>query len=468
MAVVRARNSPPYPLIIFVVLWVISTALAVFFYMGQSKLEAQIRETDQQRIDAIGNDTKILNQVLSDRTDPNASALATENKWVNDLKHAIGAENQNVATITDPNNGTVATAVAAAGGNKGQSLLGALEALGSELRTQKEAVASLNASVNQLKQQAEASKANYESAIAAAQKTASDFQAQNTTLLGQASALRTSNEEAATKNEAALTQLREQAEADRRNYLLQIEQLNNEIARRDQLVSVLRQQLANNRSDKGTNVGAEPDGTVVRAAPGSNEVYINLGRRDRVVAGLTFAVYDSRLGVRFGSDADAAGKGGLEVIDVSETESLCRVTHTTRGQNIQAGDIIANPVYHQDRSRTFRFVVAGDFDLDGDGVATAGERQRLEQMISHWGGTIEPNVTTQTDFLVVGARPNSPAARPGGEGAATQPGSVDAARGQIQQSYDDVVVEAKRSSVPILNQNRFLAMIGYYNTTIVR
>jgi hypothetical protein len=454
-------------LIIFVVLWVISTGLAVFFYMGQSKLEAQIKETDQQRADAIGNDTKILTQVLAERTDPNASALATENKWINDLKKAIGAENQNVPTIVDPNNGSIATAVTAAGGKKGTSLLGALEALGAELRTQKEAVASLTGSVNTLKQQAEASKNNYESAIAAAQKTSSDFEAQNASLLGQASALRTSNEEAATKNEAALTQIRDQAEADRRNYTLQIEQLNNEIARRDQLVSLLRQQIANLRPGQNTNVGAEPDGTVVRAAPGNGEVYISLGRRDRVVSGLTFAVYDPRLGVRIGSDADAAGKGGIEVVDVSETESLCRVTHTTRGQNIQAGDIIANPVYHQDRSRTFRFVVSGDFDLDGDGVATAGERQRLEQMITHWGGTIEPNVTTQTDFLVVGARPASPAARPGGEGAATQPGSVDAARGQIQQSYDDVIVEAKRSNVPILNQNRFLAMIGYYNTTIV-
>ena len=39
MAVVRARSSPPYALISFVALWVISTVLAVIFYVQSSKWE---------------------------------------------------------------------------------------------------------------------------------------------------------------------------------------------------------------------------------------------------------------------------------------------------------------------------------------------------------------------------------------------------------------------------------------------
>jgi hypothetical protein len=453
-------------LILFVVLWVISTILAVVFYMGQSKAEAQIRENEDQRKAAIGQDQEILNRFISDN--PGRSALATADQQIRDLKRAIGAENANVPTITDPKEGLVVNAIAAAGGQKNAGLIPTVESLGSQLRTQRNTVASLQQEVERLRTAAEASQKNYQEAIAAAQKTASQFESENQTLTGQAAELRNANDAAATKNETAMTQLRDQFEATRRDLVLQIEQLQTEVARRDQRISVLQQQIASLRPNQNTNVGAEQDGTIVRAAPGTGEVYINLGRRDRVVTGLTFAVYDPRLGVRIGDDAEAAGKGGIEVIDVSETESLCRVTHVNRGKTIQNGDLIANPVYHQDRSRTFRFVVSGDFDLDGDGVATAGERQRLEQMITHWGGTIEPNVTTQTDFLVVGARPSSPATRPGGDTAAAQPGSVDAARGQVQQSYDDVIVEAKRSNVPILNQNRFLAMIGYYNTTIVR
>ena len=84
---------------------------------------------------------------------------------------------------------------------------------------------------------------------------------------------------------------------------------------------------------------------------------------------------------------------------------------------------------------------------------------------------MDPNVTSQTDYVIMGDRPRSTATieevKPD---AATAPeaGSVADQRKKDQQNYDEVIAEAVHLSIPVLNKNRFLAMIGYYNTSIVR
>ena len=200
--------------------------------------------------------------------------------------------------------------------------------------------------------------------------------------------------------------------------------------------------------------------------------------------GMTFTAYDPRTGVRYTSDDAAAGNGSMEVIEVGETMSLCRITRTTRNRAIQANDLIANLVYHNDRTRKFRFTVLGNFDLDGDGVYTAAERERIILLIKRWNGQVDDDVTSQTDYLVVGTRPASPLesldqpadTAPAADAApATAAASQPALRGSIgematkdQERYDEFIYQAKRMGIPVLNANRFLAMIGYYNTTVVR
>jgi len=203
----------------------------------------------------------------------------------------------------------------------------------------------------------------------------------------------------------------------------------------------------------------------------TQECYILLGKKDRVVPGLTFTAYDPRLGVRYGTDEQAQGNGSLEVIQVGETTSLCRITRVTTGRAIQVGDLIANPVYHTDRTRQFRFVIRGDFDLDGDGVATAAERDRIVRLVVSWGGIVEDKVNPQTDFVVMGSRPNDIASIEEVKDTPTtgpEAGSIADQRQKEQKDYEDIRVQATRLGIPVLNSNRFLAMIGYYNTTIVR
>ena len=54
------------------------------------------------------------------------------------------------------------------------------------------------------------------------------------------------------------------------------------------------------------------------------------------------------------------------------------------------------------------------------------------------------------------------------EAAGGVTGSVGNVASKEQARYDELIVSARRLAIPVLNANRFLAMIGYYNTTIVR
>jgi hypothetical protein len=192
------------------------------------------------------------------------------------------------------------------------------------------------------------------------------------------------------------------------------------------------------------------------------------------MVGLTFSVHDPRIGIKGSVDAlkpgsenqdvgPAAGKGGIEVEEVGGTESLCRITKTMPGQIIQAGDLLSNPVYQTNKNRKNHFVVFGDFDLDGDGVATAAEHDRVVHLITEWGGVIDDKLSPQTDFLVLGSTPEAP-----NSNADMTPGSPAATAIQEAKEYDTIEDDAKHDGVPILNANRFLAMVGYYNTTIAK
>ena len=171
--------------------------------------------------------------------------------------------------------------------------------------------------------------------------------------------------------------------------------------------------------------------------------------------------------MRLGTDEEARGNGTLEVTQVRGDASICRITSSTPGHAIQQGDLIFNVVYHNDASRKFHFVVFGDFDLDGDGVATAAERDRLISMINTWGGQVDTDVNAQTDYIVMGTRPATPTIVEDNS-TATAPGSVASQRMTDDERYDQIMKEGKELGIPVLNANRFLSLIGYYSTTIVR
>jgi len=85
----------------------------------------------------------------------------------------------------------------------------------------------------------------------------------------------------------------------------------------------------------------------------------------------------------------------------------------------------------------------------------------VKRLVTQWGGEVMPDINVDTDFVVLGAEPVVPTL------------SKDDLQDPVQKAiYDRAVAEAEAYAnfrdkainyrIPILNQNRFLYMIGYY------
>lgn len=232
-----------------------------------------------------------------------------------------------------------------------------------------------------------------------------------------------------------------------------VQNLEQQLTQRDTRIQELRETLASFRPSADQYSAIQiADGSIVRTVPGQGLAYISLGARDRVKPGMSFAVYSRVRGI----PTDGKGKASLEVTHVFDTTSECKVLSTTPSDPIVEGDIVANPVF--DRSRQFHFAVAGDFDLDFDGVPEDRGGQQVIRMIENWGGKVVKQVDTRTDFVVLGTSPTL-AVRTRGpqETSATEHAAEqDAAR----TSFEALKQEARALSIPVLTRTQFLHFVG--------
>ncbi|MEM9166792.1 MAG: hypothetical protein AAGB48_07175 [Planctomycetota bacterium] len=200
------------------------------------------------------------------------------------------------------------------------------------------------------------------------------------------------------------------------------------------------------------------DGTVVNTNPNEQEVFISLGRRQNVILGMTFAVYSDRSQIR--PDAQTGeyprGKAAIEVINVGETSSRCRILTERTGNPIVAGDVIANAVYDPDKQ--YRFLVAGNFDSNGDRQRTPAEREEIIALIEDWGGIAVDAFTGDVDFLVLGASPVLPP-EPGVNSPIAIVEQFIRKEAELNR-YNELLDQARRTSVPVLNENRLYTLIG--------
>lgn len=204
----------------------------------------------------------------------------------------------------------------------------------------------------------------------------------------------------------------------------------------------------------------QADGQVLRAIPGSDVAYINIGAKDKVKVGMGFEVYsqgrETQPGLR--------GKASLEVVSVMDNTSECRIARQSTGQPIIEGDYIVNIAY--DRSRKPRFLVEGDFDLNFDGLVDFDGRDKIMAIIRQWGGEIVNELDTNTDFVVVGLAP-TPIDVPANASALVKD---QAMRKSLENSkFKNLVDQARTLGVPIVTQNQFLYMVGFAgDSTIIR
>ena len=256
--------------------------------------------------------------------------------------------------------------------------------------------------------------------------------------------------------QARISQLQgnlEQAQNDARTRIRDLEQKN--LLLEDQIASLQRQGRGESLSPK--DEFSLVDGTVANTNPGQNEVFISIGRRQNVILGMNFAVYGDETQIRPDAEGNyPQGKGALEVVNVGETSSRCRVLFERAGNPIVPGDVIANAVY--DPNKVYKFLVAGNFDTNGDGNRTPGERTEILALIEEWGGTTTDELTGDVDFLVLGEPPVLPP-------QPTINSPIEIVEIYIRKEnelnrYNELFEQAQRTAIPVLNENRLYTLIG--------
>jgi hypothetical protein len=192
----------------------------------------------------------------------------------------------------------------------------------------------------------------------------------------------------------------------------------------------------------------------MRAIPGSDVVYINLGARDKLRAGMGFEVF-SPLGERI--EGDYRGKASVEIVTVLDTTSEARITRQTPLKPIVEGDLLVNVAF--EKNRKTRFVVRGDFDLDYDGEVDFDGAERIAGLIREWGGQVVDAVDPSVDFVVVGTGPQAPDVLRGRPVSSVVEDLITT-RSKERANWQAVVDAARGWNIPVLSQTQFLYLTG--------
>ena len=201
-----------------------------------------------------------------------------------------------------------------------------------------------------------------------------------------------------------------------------------------------------------------------------DKVFISLGQGDGIPAGLTFEVYDKNEGIprtppgSADEDKLPAGKASIEVLRVGQNTSECAVVRKDPGTIVQVGDVIANIVYDKNVRFNFTVYAGAGFDLANSGRATLSGAEIIKSLIKRWGGSVlevgaNGKLSVETDILIMGKEPVVPT------GDKNDPIVADAIRKATEalKAYEAVRDSALDTHIPIMNQNRFLYFIGYFD-----
>jgi len=203
-------------------------------------------------------------------------------------------------------------------------------------------------------------------------------------------------------------------------------------------------------------VAYKPDGKVILVDDSTSVIRINLGADDRVYRGLTFSVYDKGAGI----PRDGKPKAEVEVFAVDKKVCAARITSSERKNPIHVDDLIANLIWDSNKENSF--VIAGDFDIDGNGTVDYDASGKIEALIRKWGGGVTEDVSARTDYVILGTEPKVPP-EPSLEAQTADPTAMDkynAARQRLER-YDQIRQQAQTLWVPVFSYERFLHFTGY-------
>ncbi len=248
-----------------------------------------------------------------------------------------------------------------------------------------------------------------------------------------------------------------------RNLQTQVAQLRRQIQNAERERDQARNQLASLRVPVD-QILRQADGKIIRT-PGGDRVLIDIGSGAGIAPGLTFEIFDplgvpQTTGAPGEDDTVLKGKASIEIIRVQPGSSEARIIRTSPGASIREGDLAVNLVY--DRNIKYNFVVYGKFNLDRRGDSSVRDGDALKRLVSQWGAKVVDQVNIDTDFLLLGDEPLVPAFSQDDLQDPIKARQFEEASRDLE-AYNDVRSKAQSLSVPILNQTRFLYLIGYYD-----
>jgi predicted nucleic acid-binding Zn-ribbon protein len=212
---------------------------------------------------------------------------------------------------------------------------------------------------------------------------------------------------------------------------------------------------------KASNPALLVDARIIDTPGTSGEVFIDRGRKDRVVVGMTFEVYGDQAQIRINNQTGELprGKASLEVTKVNDTTAICKVTRSQAGNPIIRNDVVANAVY--DPTHRFKFLIHGKFDINNDNTPTEQEAEYLRGLVVNWGGTVVTgdDLPGDLDFLVLGVEPPKPAPLPNDASPVLLEDWVR--RNEANELYNRLFRQAREAQIPVLNANRFFILIGH-------
>jgi len=205
----------------------------------------------------------------------------------------------------------------------------------------------------------------------------------------------------------------------------------------------------------------KPDGKIILVNDQAKVVHLSIGSDDHAYRGLRFTVYDRSTSVT----KDGEGKAEVEIFDIAKNHSAARIIRSEINRPILEGDVVANLIW--DRSKINVFAIAGDFDIDNNGVIDFEAVDKIKALIEKWGGKVADEISIDTDFLVLGGAPKV-FREPTHEEIEIDPAAMQKYNASLQrlERYKEAQGRAEALWVPVFNYERFLYFIGYKGTGV--
>jgi hypothetical protein len=464
MARVVQRRTPPYLLIVFVILFVFATVMAVLFFNKFNTAEEQVmqfRQTQDLLISA--NDLKsrpeitdMIHQYENAKKAPGtipqrvteqlrgqitllaADITGSPNSTFEEARQRIAQTSQALGVPNVNERGLLALLT------DFRSLLGVKETEMGKLKTDAD---QLRAKVTEAERQQAADKTAFEEKV---KEKESQIAALDTKFTALSQQTDTRLDDTKKTYDQTVEELRKQTK-------VVADDLTTRTRERDlweQKYRELLTKVAHGEVDT-EKVAYRPDGKVVSLVPAEGMAYLNIGSKDRVSEGLQFSVYPYT-----GIPQSGTGKGVLEVTNVSPNVCEARIIQQSKDSPIIPGDLVANLVF--DALRDYKLLVEGTFDLNNTGEASPAGNKAIKELIRRYGGTIVKDLSIETDFVVLGEAP--PRLKKPEDTDTQEAWDLYQERLKDFNRYQQIKDSAAGMKVPVISSRRFLDLIGYVPT----